>query len=37
MDNITGEFPDGKDNYCPQCYFEDNKVVLRGDCKGHTK
>ena len=29
---ITKEFPEGKENYCPRCYFEDNKVVLRKDC-----
>lgn len=29
------EFPEGKENYCPQCYFDDEKVVLRKDCKGH--
>jgi len=33
----TKEFPEGKENYCPQCYFEDEKVVLRADCKGHAK
>ena len=26
------EFPEGKENYCPRCYFEDGKVVLRKDC-----
>lgn len=26
------EFPLGKENYCPRCYFDDNKVILRKDC-----
>lgn len=26
------EFPEGKENYCPLCYFGDNKVILRKDC-----
>ena len=29
------EFPLGKENYCPRCYFENDKVVLREDCP-HT-
>ena len=38
---ITKEFPEGKDNYCPQCYFgsppdfKGKGVVLRENCKGH--
>jgi len=28
----TKEFPEGKDNYCPRCYFNDDKVILRKDC-----
>ena len=30
------EFPRGKENYCPRCYFEDEMTVLRRDCK-HNK
>jgi hypothetical protein len=33
MNNIEKEFPQGKESYCPQCYFEDEKVVLRSECK----
>ena len=33
---VTQEFPDGKESYCPACYFEDDKVVKRKDCPGHT-
>ena len=29
---ITKEFPEGKESYCPQCYFEDDKTILRKDC-----
>jgi len=29
---MSKEFPKGKENYCPICYFEDEKVVLREDC-----
>lgn len=31
------EFPQGKDNYCPQCYFEDDRTVLRMDCPHNFK
>lgn len=34
--NRTSEFPLGKDNYCPQCYFEDDVKVLKKDCKHRT-
>lgn len=27
------EFPQGKENYCPRCYFENDLVVLRTECK----
>lgn len=36
MEEITKEFPEGKENYCPRCYFEDDKIVLRKDCP-HAK
>lgn len=29
----TKEFPEGKENYCSRCYFEDDKVILRKDCE----
>ena len=35
---ITKEFPAGKENYCPRCYFGEppdffvQKVILRKDC-----
>lgn len=29
------EFPQEKENYCPQCYFELERVILRSDCLGH--
>lgn len=29
----TKEFPQGKENYCPRCYFEDDKVILKSECK----
>jgi len=32
-EEITKEFPKGKENYCPQCYFEDDIVILRKECK----
>ena len=31
-EEITEEFPKGKDNYCPACYFEEDKVILRDEC-----
>lgn len=30
------EFPEGKESYCPRCYFEDEKTILRKDCP-HNK
>lgn len=33
---VTKEFPEGKENYCPQCYFVDDKIILKKDCKGHN-
>ena len=30
--NETKEFPQGKENYCPRCYFENEKVGRRLDC-----
>lgn len=35
-DNKTDEFPEGKEAYCPRCYFEDDKTILRKDCP-HNK
>lgn len=29
---VTSEFPKGKENYCPTCYFDDDKVILRSEC-----
>lgn len=26
-----------KEDYCPQCLFEDDKTNLREDCPGHKK
>ena len=37
LKNITGEFPQGKENYCPRCYFEDEGEILRVDCKHNNK
>ena len=34
LTSMNKEFPQGKENYCPQCYFENEKVILRVDC-GH--
>lgn len=31
------EFPEGKEHYCPQCYFENGIVVLRSECEGHEE
>lgn len=31
-DTNNGEFPKGKESYCPRCYFDDEKVILREDC-----
>lgn len=31
------EFPEGKENYCPICYFEDDKVILRIDCRHYEE
>lgn len=33
---VTKEFPEGKEKYCPRCYFENDKVILRKDCE-HNK
>ncbi len=33
---ITKEFPEGKESYCPRCYFEDDITVLRKGCKHAT-
>lgn len=30
---MANEFPEGKENYCPRCYFEDDLTVLRSECK----
>lgn len=35
-EEVTKEFPEGKENYCPRCYFDDDKVILRKDCP-HNK
>ena len=35
-DTNNGEFPEGKENYCPRCYFEDEKTILRSECP-HSK
>lgn len=37
-DEITKEFPKGKNSYCPKCYFGEppefeGKVILRKDCE----
>jgi hypothetical protein len=26
-----------KENYCPRCYFEDDKMVLRNECKHYIQ
>lgn len=31
------EFPEGKESYCPRCYFQDEKVILREDCPQTTQ
>ena len=32
-EEITKEFPEGKENYCPKCYFQnEGRVILRKDC-----
>lgn len=28
----TQEFPEGKEAYCPKCYFENEKTILKKDC-----
>lgn len=28
----TKEFSEGKDKYCPRCYFENEKKILRTEC-----
>jgi len=33
MDTNNGEFPEGKESYCPRCYFEDEVTILKKDCK----
>lgn len=33
----TKEFPEGKENYCPQCYFDDDNVILRKECPHNLK
>ena len=33
---ITQEFPKGKEEYCPRCYFENDVVILREDCPHRT-
>ena len=32
---VTEEFPAGRENYCPQCYFENDEVIIRGNCSCH--
>lgn len=34
---ITKEFPEGKENYCPHCYFGRGMVVLREYCPNENK
>ena len=34
-DEVTKEFPEGKESYCPRCYFDDDKVILRDLCHHH--
>lgn len=29
---MNKEFPEGKDLYCPRCYFNDDRTILRRDC-----
>ena len=29
---VTKEFPKGKENYCPACYFDGGGVLERGKC-----
>ena len=31
--NKSKEFPEGKESYCPECYFDNDKVILRKECK----
>ena len=31
------EFDKIKDDYCPQCYFDDDKTILRKDCPHNKK
>ena len=31
-DKVLKEFPEGKENYCPRCYFQDEIVILRTEC-----
>lgn len=31
------EFPQGKEMYCPKCYFDNDKEILKVDCEGHNK
>lgn len=35
--DVTDEFPKGKENYCPECYFEEDVVILRGECHHNKK
>ena len=32
---VNKEFPEGKESYCPRCYFDDDKVILRDLCYHH--
>lgn len=34
---VTPEFPQGKEAYCPRCYFEDEETTLRSDCPHNKK
>lgn len=37
MTKEINEFPRGKELYCPKCYFDDDREVLRIDCDGHRE
>lgn len=37
FDLTSKEFPKGKELYCPRCYFDDDKEILKVDCDGHNE
>lgn len=37
VEEVSPEFPKGKEPYCPRCYFERDVKLLRKDCPHNDK